>query len=80
MNRNCPPYLREISTNQAIRDTERWVVQSRERFSAIRSRFLTPRFIPSCTDDLMYALSRLRENTICRCRAICLKTSARSNG
>ena len=59
MNRNCPGYLREISTNQAIRDTERWVVQSRERFSHTKP-ILTPRFIPSCTDDLMYALARLR--------------------
>ncbi len=59
MNRNCPGYLREISTNQAIRDTERWVVQSRERFSHTKP-ILTPRFIPSCTDDFMYALSRLR--------------------
>ena len=59
MNRNCPAYLREISTNQAIRDTESWVLQSRERF--VRTKpILTPRFIPSCTDDLMYALSRLR--------------------
>ena len=59
MNRNCPGYLREISTNQAIRDTERWVMQSRERFSHTKP-ILTPRFIPSCTDDFMYALSRLR--------------------
>ena len=59
MNRNCPGYLREISTNQAIRDTERWVVESRERFSHTKP-ILTPRFIPSCTDDFMYALSRLR--------------------
>ena len=49
MNRNCPGYLREISTNQAIRDTERWVVQSRERFSHTKP-ILTPRFIPSCTE------------------------------
>ena len=59
MNRNCPAYLREISTNQAIRDTESWVLQSRERFTRTKP-ILTPRFIPSCTDDLMYALSRLR--------------------
>ena len=25
MNRNSPVYLREISTNQALRDTERWI-------------------------------------------------------
>ena len=59
MNRNCPAYLREISTNQAIRDTERWVIEARDRFTRTKP-ILTPRFIPSCTDDLMYALSRLR--------------------
>lgn len=59
MNRNCPAYLREISTNQAIRDTESWILQSSERFRLTKP-IITPRFIPSCTDDLMYALSRLR--------------------
>lgn len=59
MNRNCPAYLREISTNQALRDTESWILQAKERFQHTKP-IITPRFIPSCTDDLMYALSRLR--------------------
>ena len=59
MNRNSPDYLRETSTRQAIRDTELWLSQlaGLEHTRPI----LTPRFIPSCTDDLMYALYDLRE-------------------
>ena len=60
MNRNSPVYLREISTNQALRDTERWICETKERYAHVKP-ILTPRFIPSCTDDLMYGLARLRE-------------------
>jgi guanine deaminase len=60
MNRGCPAYLREISTNQAVRDTERWILETRERYSYTKP-ILTPRFVPSCTDDLMYALRELRD-------------------
>lgn len=59
MNRNTPDYLRELSTNQSIRDTELWLSQVGQ-FRHVRP-ILTPRFIPSCTDDLMYALRDLRE-------------------
>ena len=58
MNRNCPVYLREISKNQAVRDTAAWI-EAAQRFERTKP-ILTPRFIPSCTDDLMYALSELR--------------------
>ena len=60
MNRGCPVYLGEVSTNQAVRDTERWILETRSRFSYTKP-ILTPRFVPSCTDDLMYALRDLRE-------------------
>ena len=60
MNRNSPVYLREISTNQALRDTERWICETKARYPHVKP-ILTPRFIPSCTDDLMYGLARLRE-------------------
>lgn len=59
MNRNSPAYLREISTNQALRDTERWLEQSQGAYRNVKP-ILTPRFIPSCTDDLMFGLARLR--------------------
>ena len=58
MNRNCPVYLREISKNQAVRDTAAWL-EAAQKFERTKP-ILTPRFIPSCTDDLMYALSGLR--------------------
>ena len=58
MNRSCPVYLREISKNQAVRDTVAWI-EAAQRFERTKP-ILTPRFIPSCTDDLMYALSELR--------------------
>ena len=60
MNRNCPDYLREDSTVQAVRDTRRWIEETKDRFTRTRP-IITPRFIPSCTDDLMYALRDLRE-------------------
>ena len=60
MNRSSPAYLQEISTNQSIRDTERWLHQSMGAFHHVKP-ILTPRFIPSCTDDLMYALRDVRE-------------------
>ena len=59
MNRNSPVYLREISTNQALRDTERRLCETKERYTHVKP-ILTPRFIPSCTDDLMYGLARLQ--------------------
>ena len=60
MNRNSPPYLRELSTNHSLRDTERWLLDTKDAFRHTKP-ILTPRFIPSCTDDLMYGLARLRE-------------------
>ena len=59
MNRSCPEYIREASTNQSVRDTEQWLREA-AAFTHVRP-ILTPRFIPSCTDDLMYALHDLRE-------------------
>ena len=58
MNRSCPAYLREISKNQAVRDTVAWI-EAAQKFEKTKP-ILTPRFIPSCTDDLMYALGEIR--------------------
>lgn len=60
MNRNCPDYLREASTLHAVRDTRAWIERTKDAFCRTKP-IITPRFIPSCTDDLMFALSRLRE-------------------
>lgn len=58
MNRNSPNYLREPSTRHSVRATRQWLEQCAD-LKTVRP-ILTPRFIPSCTDDLMYALSDLR--------------------
>lgn len=59
MNRHCPDYICELSTRQSLRDTQAWL----ERAAGLQNTrpILTPRFIPSCTDDLLYALHDLRE-------------------
>ena len=60
MDRNSPDYLREPSVEQALADTEAWVCATRERFANTRP-ILTPRFIPSCTDELLRGLRGLVE-------------------
>ena len=59
MNRNGPLYLIEPSTFQAVRETRQWLEETAARFDRTKP-ILTPRFIPSCTDDLLYRLADLR--------------------
>ncbi|MBQ1264053.1 MAG: amidohydrolase family protein [Oscillospiraceae bacterium] len=59
MNRHCPPYIQELSTKQSLRDTEQWIENTQSRFERTKP-IITPRFIPSCTDDLMFGLAELR--------------------
>lgn len=57
MDRNSPDTLRE-TTEESLRETRRWLEESRD-FAKVRP-MLTPRFIPSCTDELMEGLGRLQ--------------------
>ena len=57
MDRNSPDILRE-TTEQSLEETRLWLEQSRA-FTLVRP-MLTPRFIPSCTDELMAGLGRLQ--------------------
>ena len=56
MDRNSPDYLRE-STAESLAETRRWLEESRD-FAVVRP-ILTPRFTPSCTDELMDGLGKL---------------------
>ncbi|MCL2672161.1 MAG: amidohydrolase family protein [Clostridiales bacterium] len=56
MDRNAPDYLCE-STGESLRETLRWLGEC-ERFRNIRP-MLTPRFVPSCTGELMGGIGRL---------------------
>lgn len=58
MDRNSPDYLRESPAPQAQLDTEQWVLEA-QKLTNIKP-ILTPRFIPSCTDELMRGLRALQ--------------------
>ena len=60
MDRNSPEYLCEASAAESIAHTEEWICRTRERFENTKP-ILTPRFIPSCTDELMKGLRTLVE-------------------
>lgn len=59
MDRNSPDYLCEESADKAAYDTEQWIKQS-GKYENIKP-ILTPRFIPTCSDELMEKLSILQK-------------------
>ncbi|MGN1234809.1 MAG: amidohydrolase family protein [Christensenellaceae bacterium] len=60
MDRNAPDPLREPSPAAAKEETIYWLEESLARHYVRTKPILTPRFIPSCTDELMEILSLLR--------------------
>ncbi len=59
MDRNSPDYLCEPSAQASEAETLLWLSHTREKYKNV-TPILTPRFIPSCTDDLMERLGRLK--------------------
>jgi guanine deaminase len=57
MDRNCPEALKE--TSGALENLEEWLRLSGERHYRNTYPILTPRFIPSCSDNLLYSLGKL---------------------
>ena len=60
MDRNAPDYLCEASAEASLDATEAWIAATKERFSRTKP-ILTPRFIPSCSDELLRGLRTLAE-------------------
>ena len=60
MDRNGPAYLCETSAQASLEATERWICDTQSKFKRTRP-IVTPRFIPSCTDELMRGLRKLVE-------------------
>jgi len=60
MDRNTPDYLVEDDAPQSAGDTIRWLDESAGRYERTKP-ILTPRFIPSVTDDLMGGLNVIRK-------------------
>lgn len=60
MDRNTSPGLQEESAARSLADTRAWLERTAGRYRNT-SPILTPRFIPSCSDELMYGLSALQK-------------------
>ncbi len=59
MDRNCPDYIKE-STNESYLDTLEWVKECNKRNYSFTSPILTPRFIPSCSDEVLDKLKEIQ--------------------
>lgn len=60
MDRNSPEYYCEKDAQTSIAETERWICDTREKYQNTKP-IITPRFIPTCTDELMRGLRTLVE-------------------
>ncbi len=60
MDRNAPPALCE-ETYESLLETQRWLQECRPYEKTVRP-IITPRFIPSCSDDLLESLGKLAQS------------------
>lgn len=60
MDRNGSSALQETSAGASAGDTRRWLEEIRGKYRNTKP-ILTPRFTPSCTDELMTELSRIQK-------------------
>ena len=59
MDRNSPDILREESAGASARATVEWLEQTAGKYRRVKP-ILTPRFIPSCSDELMQRLAGIQ--------------------
>ncbi|MDO4616640.1 MAG: amidohydrolase family protein [Lachnospiraceae bacterium] len=62
MDRNSNPELQEESPNASITATKEWISEIAGKYKRT-APILTPRFIPSCSNELMKQLGRLSKDT-----------------
>ena len=60
MDRNCPAILRQADAEAAYNSTRAWIIDTNGKFNNT-TPIITPRFIPTCTDELMRKLKLLQE-------------------
>ena len=60
MDRNSPNYYIENSREESIENTVRFIEKAKKDFKRTRP-IITPRFIPTCTDELMVGLAELKK-------------------
>ena len=61
MDRNGGENLCEADASAAAEDTKKWIEETAGKYERTNP-ILTPRFIPSCTDELMRELAKLQKN------------------
>jgi guanine deaminase len=70
----CPDFYREASTATGLADTEEFINRV-ESLSGNQSKSIkpvvTPRFIPSCTDEMLHGLADIAEQYDCRIQTHC---------
>lgn len=59
MDRNAAPGVQQESVAKALKDTEEYIVESQKY--KLSKPIITPRFLPTCSDELMEGLSLLRK-------------------
>jgi len=59
MDRNSPDILREQDANRSAEDTVIWLEENGDCYQNVKP-ILSPRFIPSCTDELMTRLKQIQ--------------------
>ncbi|MCL2820246.1 MAG: amidohydrolase family protein [Oscillospiraceae bacterium] len=59
MDRNCPDILRQVSAEAAYLSTKAWIEDSLDKFERT-TPIITPRFIPTCSDELMRGFKKLQ--------------------
>lgn len=57
MDRNCPDFYIE-PTEESLSETERFILETKERYPLVKP-IITPRFVPTCTAELMQGLGGL---------------------
>ena len=60
MDRFSPVSLREKNATESLLDTEKWILKSSELFERTKP-IITPRFIPTCSDELLNGLGVLQK-------------------
>lgn len=57
MDRNCPIGLRETA-GESLQSTEAWLNETKDKYKLVKP-IITPRFVPSCSPELMDGLGKL---------------------
>ncbi|GIU41460.1 hypothetical protein TUM4438_05800 [Shewanella sairae] len=70
----CPPFYIEHSTTEALKETEQFVqevIALEGNEQQLVSPVLTPRFVPSCTSEMLQGLGELAQKYQCHVQTHC---------